>query len=187
MNLDSVSHNELSRLKNILQKNLQNCIHSPLYRQVDLGIKIATVDGRHTLFHINPEKLMIPASVIKVVVSGVSLIKFGPGHKFLTLIMTDGLIQSRILKGNLYLIGRGDPALMIEDLEQAARFINNDVDTVVGDVIYDDSYLDTESPRYPPNARHLYAPPGAITVNYNWIHLGLKKGPPVILWSIPET
>ena len=56
-----------------------------------------------------------------------------------------------------------------------------------GDATHDDSLLDVEKPRYPPNARHLYAPPSALTVNYNWIILDLAEGPPPVLSLNPET
>ena len=186
-NLNSISLQDLNRFRETLERNIGSILERPEYRNLGWGIMVTTVDGKHNLFQHQDDNLFIPASVVKIVTSGISLLKFGPNHKFETLLMTDAPLHLRVLNGNIYIKGQGDPALTIEDLRLAANSIKNHIDIITGDVIFDDSYLDIESPRYPPNARHLYAPAGALTVNYNWILLGLDNGPPVRMWTIPET
>ncbi|MCK4836822.1 MAG: D-alanyl-D-alanine carboxypeptidase/D-alanyl-D-alanine-endopeptidase, partial [Candidatus Aminicenantes bacterium] len=177
----------LGNTKKDLYKELYGCLNEFRFKNVDFGIKIETVDGKQTLFQHQPGKLFIPASVTKIITSGISLLKFGPGFRFETQLIIDGQIKSRILKGNLVMKGKGDPALMLGHLDLAVNSIKEKIDIIEGDLIYDISFLDSELPRFPPNARHLYAPPCALTVNYNWIVLGLQTGPPVKLWTIPKT
>lgn len=167
--------------------NIGDHLNGSRYPHLEWGIMMATVDGQHILFQHHPDDLFIPASVIKILTSGISLLKFGPDHRFETLVMTGAPIHSRTLEGDIYIKGKGDPALTINDLRAVANSIKKDIDVIGGDVVYDRSYLENEPPRYPPNARHLYAPANALTVNYNWLPLGLDTGPPVKLWTIPKT
>jgi len=171
-----------------LRAAVDHCLAGPMYRGVDVGIRIESIDGKYVLYQRDPETLYIPASAVKVFTSAVSLVKFGPGYRFETPLKTNGRVRNFVLEGNLYLEGRGDPALTGADLKEAAKQLKRSgIDTIHGDVIYDVSFLEKESPRYPPNARHYYAPAGAVTVNSNWLDLELEEGPPPRLRTVPQT
>jgi len=175
-------------LKTRLGHHLKACMAGGLYRSVEVGIHIETTDGKQDLYLRHPDRPFTPASVIKVITSGVAMSRFGPDHRFVTLIKTDGEILTGVLEGNLYLVGRGDPALRDTHLREAVRFIRSSgIRKIKGDLVFDVSFLDEEAPRYPPNARHLYAPPSALTVNHNWLVIGYDRGPPVRLWTVPQT
>lgn len=170
---------------------IDNCLKQATYRHVDVGIRIQTIDSdgpKHILYEHNPELPLTPASSIKVFTSAISLIKFGSDYRFETPLKTDGTVTGHSLKGNLYLEGKGDPSLMHAHLLTAAKALKESgIDVIQGDIVYDTSFLDEASPRYPPNARHYYAPPGAITVNFNWLDTTLSEGPPPILKTVPQT
>jgi D-alanyl-D-alanine carboxypeptidase/D-alanyl-D-alanine-endopeptidase (penicillin-binding protein 4) len=129
------------------------------------------------------------AIMLKVFPAAVALAKLGPEYRFETFIMTDGNNEEGTLSGNLYLVGRGDPALMPEDLQSAANDIKKQgIHRIGGDIVYDVSFLDEEKNRYAPHARNLYAPPCALSVNFNTIDVGIdERGPSPRLWLIPET
>ncbi|MCP4217448.1 MAG: D-alanyl-D-alanine carboxypeptidase/D-alanyl-D-alanine-endopeptidase [bacterium] len=159
-----------------------------MYRNIDVGIRIQAIGGDEVLYDRNSSTAFMPASTIKIITSGVSLIKFGPHYRFKTPLLTDGILKDGVLEGNLYIQGRGDPALKQHHLQAACRALyQSGLRSVRGDIVYDTSFLDKSTPRYAPNARHYYAPPGAITVNYNWLETKLEKGPPVKLTTIPAT
>lgn len=184
----SISDQDLSKYKKHLFINMNRCFTQRKFKQVSYGIKIISVDGKRILYQHHPDISFIPASVTKIITSAIGLIKFGPNFKFETCLLIDGEINSGNLNGNLFMKGKGDPALKICHLESAARFLKQKgIKVIKGDIVYDVSFLDEESPRYPPNARHLFTPPCAITVNYNWIELGLEESNPPKLWTIPET
>lgn len=177
-----------SPIKRQLSVSIDNCLKNKIYRNVDIGIQLSTIDGGQVLYRRNEKTPYIPASAIKIFISAVSLSKFGPGYRFQTPIMTDGAVLNNTLKGNLYLQGRGDPSLLTGYLEEAARQLKTSgIDAIEGNIVYDVSFLEEVSTRYPPNARHFYAPPGAITVNSNWLELDLQEGPPPKLKTIPQT
>jgi D-alanyl-D-alanine carboxypeptidase/D-alanyl-D-alanine-endopeptidase (penicillin-binding protein 4) len=179
---------DLSEYKKQLSLRINSCLKKSRFSRVNYGIKIVTTDGKHILYQHQPDISFIPASVTKIISSGVGLVKFGADFQFETRLLTDGEIRSGELKGNLYMQGKGDPALNLTHLESVAKHLKNmGIQIISGDVIYDVSFLDEESSRYPPNARHLFTPPCAITVNYNWIILGLDESNPPRLWTIPQT
>jgi D-alanyl-D-alanine carboxypeptidase/D-alanyl-D-alanine-endopeptidase (penicillin-binding protein 4) len=167
---------------------IDTCLKNRLYNGVDLGIKIISLNGQQILYQYNREKPFIPASVTKILTSGITMALFGSDFTFETILMICGEPNNGILKGDIYIKGKGDPMLRREHLVKIARQLKRkSIKHIQGNIIYDTSYLDTEPPRYPPNARHLYAPPGALTLNYNWIPLKLEVGPPPKLKTIPQT
>jgi len=171
-----------------LEKGLNVLFSTPLYRGVDVGIRIEKIDGNEIIFERNPSKPMIPASLVKIFIAGTGLIRFGPGYSFETPVKTDGKIINGTLEGNIYLVGMGDPGLKGENLDRFAQELKNKgIHTISGDIVYDVSFLEAMTPRYTPNARHFYAPAGALTVNYNWIELKLDDGSPATLDMIPNT
>ncbi len=54
---------------------------------------------------------MVPASCLKVVTTAAALHLLGPESRFQTHLAYDGVVQNGVLKGNLYIIGGGDPCL----------------------------------------------------------------------------
>ncbi len=54
---------------------------------------------------------MIPASVLKIAPTASALLKFGENAVFETKLLYSGAIVDGILKGNIYILGGGDPAL----------------------------------------------------------------------------
>lgn len=186
--IKSIPIKRVKLLQDFLTDSIYNILRNDIYNNVNIGIQISTIDGKNILFNIDENKPYITASALKVIPSAISLIKFGPDYIFKTPLMTDGKIEKRILKGNLYICGRGDPSLKISHLEDAVEKLKAmGIAQINGDIYYDISYLDEEKNRYPPNARNLYAPPCALTVNYNWINIAIDNGQPPKLTLIPET
>ncbi len=56
-------------------------------------------------------KAIIPASVFKLISSAAVLDQLGPEHRFITRLAHSGEIKEGVLRGDLYLIGAGDPSL----------------------------------------------------------------------------
>lgn len=176
-------------LKRKIGERIDAVVRKRAFRNVCVAINISTVDGGQVIYKRNAEKPLITASAIKVFPAAVALAKLGPEYRFETVIMTDGDIEEGTLSGNLYLVGRGDPALMPKDLQSAANEIKKQgIDCIGGDIVYDVSFFDEGKNCYAPNARNLYAPPCSLSVNFNTIDVGIDdSGPSPRLWLIPET
>jgi len=76
-----------------------------------LSLSIYDVDSQEEVFSHNGDKLMIPASIQKLITSSAALHYLGKNYRFKTYLESDGTIESGTLKGNLYLRGSGDPTL----------------------------------------------------------------------------
>ncbi|WP_420860469.1 D-alanyl-D-alanine carboxypeptidase/D-alanyl-D-alanine endopeptidase [Algirhabdus cladophorae] len=64
--------------------------------------------------------LMPPASVAKVITGLYALQTLGSEHVFRTSLYTNGVVEGDVLKGDLILVGGGDPVLSSDDLSQLA-------------------------------------------------------------------
>ena len=86
----------------------------PALERAVVGIYAMAGDGR-TIVDINGSKMLVPASNMKLISTGAALHKLGPDYRFETAIGHDGVIEDGVLKGNLYIIGGGDPTLGSKD------------------------------------------------------------------------
>lgn len=96
------------------QESIEKLAGDALLSQSAVGICVRTGDGR-TLVDINAEKMLLPASNMKLISTGLALHKLGKDFRYETGIGYDGEIIDGILTGNLYIIGGADPTLGSED------------------------------------------------------------------------
>ncbi|MBU1076972.1 MAG: D-alanyl-D-alanine carboxypeptidase/D-alanyl-D-alanine-endopeptidase [Spirochaetes bacterium] len=184
----TISGIQIRSIQNNLNKNISRTLESDIFNDVNVGILITTADNENILFKRDEKRPYITASTFKVISSAVSLVKLGPDHQFKTPLLTDGRLSGDTLNGNLYISGKGDPGLKIDNIHDAVdQLRKKGLKRINGDIIYDVSYLDKEENRYKPNARNLYAPPGALNLNYNWIDVRVIDGSPAKLFLNPET
>ena len=79
-------------------------------------ISILATDGNgNTIISRNSNKLMLPASNLKLVTTGLALHILGGDYKYETKIGYSGRIIDGTLEGDLYIIGSGDPTLASDD------------------------------------------------------------------------
>lgn len=78
------------------------------------GILVMTADG-DTIAALNPDKVLLPASDMKVITTGAALHMLGGDYRFRTGIGYSGTIKDGILHGDLYITGGGDPTLASDD------------------------------------------------------------------------
>lgn len=72
------------------------------------GVAIADLDGK-LLYGRNADRMMVPASNTKLVVSAVASALLGPDFRVRTSVYGTGPVIDGILRGDLVLYGRGDP------------------------------------------------------------------------------
>ena len=68
-----------------------------------------------TLANLYSHKKMVPASNNKLITTGLALRDLGEHHRFTTRLGYEGRIQNGVLKGDLYIIGGGDPTIASSD------------------------------------------------------------------------
>lgn len=96
------------------QNIAESIVADPALSQAVVSICARTGDGR-VLMDVNSEKMLVPASNMKLISTGAALHHFGPKFRFETAIGHDGEIVNGVLNGNIYIIGGADPTLGSKD------------------------------------------------------------------------
>ena len=97
-----------------LQSKVEALTEDPAFSQSVVGICVRTVSGK-TLVDINSDIMMLPASNMKLITTGAALHALGADRQFETSLGYDGTIEDGTLRGDLYIIGGGDPTLGSKD------------------------------------------------------------------------
>lgn len=154
---------------------------------------VVSVTRGDTLFSSNPDALLKPASIMKMMTTGLALERFGPDHTFETAVLRDRPVNNGVLEGNLYLRGGGDPTLSLRFWQGesptdalARQVAAAGITRVRGNVIADESAFAVE--RIPVGWKPSYlmsayaAPVSALSLNENlvWIVARPENGKAVV-------
>ncbi|MCF6192328.1 MAG: D-alanyl-D-alanine carboxypeptidase/D-alanyl-D-alanine-endopeptidase, partial [Candidatus Hydrothermae bacterium] len=138
------------------------------------------------------QKNQLPASSLKLLVAWTALHRWGPAHRFHTLLATDSLRRDTAF--SLYLKGFGDPSVRYEDLLRwVDRLQARGVRVITGRLVADESYLDTvrlgRGWMWDEGAGGWVARTGALSMDENtvelWIRPGDAPGAPATLALVP--
>lgn len=142
--------------QNSFDYELQKVLQMPEYKNASVGISIVDLESESSVFEYNAGKLLIPASILKIVTSAGALELLGADYRFKTQIGYVGEIKEKEdLIGDLVIIGGGDPTLGSEyfkDYKQNDDFINfwvkqikaAGIRKINGDIVFDSSIYDSE-------------------------------------------
>jgi len=89
----------------------------------EIGFIVADAASGKILGAHNPEMAFPPASVTKVVTTLYGLDTLGRDYRFATQLVATGPIENGAIKGDLYLVGGGDPTLDSDGLGELARLL----------------------------------------------------------------
>ncbi len=176
-----------------LQTRISEVLAKPELSPAMIGIKVVSLDTGRVLFEEHSDKLLRPASNMKLYTVAAALDRLSPGYRFVTSVYAATRPDaSGVVRGDLTIYGRGDPSIAarfnngdyfkgIDDL--ATRIVAAGVKRVEGDLVGDESYF--VGPKYGAgwNWEDLTWYYGAevtpLTVNDNALDLFIKPGPAV--------
>ncbi|MBT4363646.1 MAG: hypothetical protein HOD17_04080, partial [Desulfobacteraceae bacterium] len=118
-----------------------------------------------TVLSKNADKMLIPASTLKILTSLVALKYLGKNFRFRTEFYMDK-------DSNLKIKGYGDPVLISENIKQIAENLNKKLKTI-NDIVLDDSYFDNDIKipgLYEKSTEPYDAPVGALSANFNTVY-----------------
>lgn len=125
--------------------------NSPELSYGGFGFYLSDIDSNNALLEFNADKTLVPASILKTITTGTALSLLGPGHRFTTLIQHDGKVEGRVLKGNIYIRGGGDPSLGSEVFGSSVHAVMSKwveviqglgIDSIEGSIIGDADLFD---------------------------------------------
>ncbi len=125
---------------------LDSLVRDRCFRNSGIGILVTDVTTMHprTLISHNADLSLVPASVLKIFTTATALELLGGSKSFGTLLQYSGQISGRILYGNLYIKGGGDPTFSPERAfhrwADAVKAL--DIDTIKGNIIGDGRIFD---------------------------------------------
>ena len=117
------------------------------------GVVVLSLTRNDTLYAVNPDEPLQPASNMKLFTSALALDQFGADHQFSTDVLRDGTLgPDGVLHGNIVLRGDGDPALSKRfitgsggAMDALAQLVaSTGVKHVTGTLIADASAFDTQ-------------------------------------------
>jgi len=184
-----------------LQADLASYYRAQTFSNAMWGVRVRSLKTGETLFAMNPGTFLMPASNMKVVTLAAAAERLGWDYTFQTKVVAAGAIEGGILKGDLVVIGGGDPTLggrpaggpsIVETWADQIRAAG--ITSIEGRIIGDDNAFDDEGLGQGWSWDYLasgYATPvGALGFNENIVRLALQPGAavgdPVTIEARPE-
>ncbi len=149
------------------------------------------VDSKEIIFNINGNQKLAPASGLKVFTSSLALYYLGEDYRYQTSIYYDGTINGKTLKGNLYIVGSGDPTLGSDKVtgsitldklmnQWVQKIKEKGIEVIEGDIIADDFLFDrvtiSDYWNWVDIGNYYGAGTSALCINDNLYHLYFKPG-----------
>lgn len=165
------------------QIRLESAIAKAKFKAGELGVWVGLNESKstQTVYRLNDEAAMIPASLSKLATLGAALKTLQPGYKFQTQLAADAKLENGVLRGPIYLVGGGDPSFVSENM----WFLVNEltragVSEIAGDIVVDDSRFDQirfGDDRQEERVDRAYdAPVGAMSFNWNSVNVYFRPG-----------
>ncbi|HYE66749.1 MAG TPA: D-alanyl-D-alanine carboxypeptidase/D-alanyl-D-alanine-endopeptidase, partial [Pyrinomonadaceae bacterium] len=134
-----------------LQARIAGLMQQPQLAPAMLAVKVVSLDTGRTLYEENANKLLRPASNMKIYTVAAALDRLSPDYRFKTSAYASAPPDAAgTLRGDLIIYGRGDPSIAarfnngdyykgIDDF--AARIAASGIKRVEGDLIGDETYF----------------------------------------------
>lgn len=130
-----------------LQRDIDAILNDPKLEHGTWGVLVKSLRSSDTLYALNPRKLMVPASNMKIVTLAAAAERLGWSYTYQTELYAAGDIVDGALRGDLVAVGSGDPSITADAghslfSEWADRLKAAGIGVVTGRVIGDDDAFD---------------------------------------------
>lgn len=128
-----------------LGQQITNVLNTPKLEGALAGVSIRNASSGDIIFEKGADTRLRPASNQKLFTAAAALETLGKDYRFKTEVYTDGKEIGKVLNGNIYIKGQGDPTLLKNDFDQlAAEVKKKGIKLINGNVIADDTWYDDE-------------------------------------------
>jgi D-alanyl-D-alanine carboxypeptidase/D-alanyl-D-alanine-endopeptidase (penicillin-binding protein 4) len=189
-----------SRAIRDLHSRLSRVFGAPIMARGIWAVDIRSLETGEPLFALNADKLMMPASNMKILTLAAAAERLGWDYRFTTSLETTATVDNGVLHGDLVIRGTGDPTINNRQQRSAAvleEFVSMlraaGVQEIDGNIVGDDQAFDDEGLGDGWSWDYLQfgyaAPVGALQFNENVasavISPGARAGDPVAI-AMPE-
>ena len=168
----------------------------PITGQANMSVLVQNMTTGEVIDEYRSDKVVPPASVMKLLTTAACLETMGPGFRFPTILEYTGSIEGGVLYGDLYVRGGCDPSLgwqgktaFFTQWIKAVRAAG--IKRIEGAVIADMTMLDGEAqnPGWLCEDAGNYYAPGIFALNYygNTMNIVLKSGEPGTVATVMKT
>jgi D-alanyl-D-alanine carboxypeptidase/D-alanyl-D-alanine-endopeptidase (penicillin-binding protein 4) len=162
-----------------LGERLKNVIKKHHFNEQTLGLYVE--DEGKEIFNVNANRLMVPASLTKIVTGAAVLNAFPLNKKFETKLLAKAPIVQGALKGDLCLKGGGDPSFVSEKMWYLVNEVKRTgLTNIEGDISVDATRFDEElfdSGRESVRVDRAFdAPISAASFNWNSTNIFIRPG-----------
>jgi D-alanyl-D-alanine carboxypeptidase/D-alanyl-D-alanine-endopeptidase (penicillin-binding protein 4) len=128
--------------------------HDEAIRHASMSIVVMEAETKAVVAELHPQTALLPASTLKLVTTGLSLLSPGADYRYRTALCYDGYIETTTLHGNLYVVGGGDPTFGSPEAMAAplssvlsdwvAALKDAGICRIEGDMVVDESFFPNE-------------------------------------------
>lgn len=155
-----------------LPAGMRQVVSHPSLAGARVGVLVRDLETGEDLVASDADGLYAPASVNKVFTAAAALWRLGPAFVWQTPLAYRGERHDGVIEGDLWVLGRGAPDLVEEQLWVGARAVRRQgLTRVIGDIVVDDRFFDAV--RYAEGwpggiqvQEAYHAPVGALMANY---------------------
>lgn len=134
-----------------LRSDLAAVFNAPLFAHATWAVVIESLATGEVLYELNRSKLVMPASNMKIVTMAVAAETLGWDYRYETKLVSSAPIEAGVLRGDLVVIGSGDPSIngrygdATRVFEQwADRLSAAGITAIDGRIVGDDNRFDDE-------------------------------------------
>jgi len=133
-----------------LKAGILAAINEPGVQRGTWGIVVHSLDRNERLFELNAHTLLVPASVAKLASVASAVEAVGWDYRFETTVRTNGNVENGTLRGDLFIVGSGDPSTGGRGGEDVDGWIDAlksaGIRRIEGRIIGDDNALEEPRP-----------------------------------------
>src|SRR5262245_59265270 len=105
-----------------LQHDIDSLLTAPALSHGFWGVLVKSLKTDETLFSLNADRLLMPASNLKIVTLAAAAERLGWSYRYETRVFASGPIEAGTLHGDLIVVGSGDPSIGGRDEALASVF-----------------------------------------------------------------
>ena len=105
----AVANSDVSGSVRTLRSDLEEILRRLRWNGDQWSVMVVSLDRGDTLFALDPDQRLAPASNMKLFTTAAALYYLGPDYRYNTFLMATGPVQDSTLTGDIIVYGTGDP------------------------------------------------------------------------------